>query len=105
MTKRQFFRSIVACCFSLVVPYSAALSAADPVRLKGTVTRKNGAPLGNARIEFDPGEYVAISDRNGRFIIRNFIPSEYNVTVREGGKYQIFGNMKISDTLELRVEW
>ena len=105
MAKRKFFRTIVTCCLSLVVLYSAALTAAEAVRLKGTVTRTSGAPLANARIEFDPGKYAAVSDRNGRFIIRNFMPSVYSVTVREGGKYQTFKNLNISATLTLQVDW
>ena len=87
MTRRRILRLSVAAFFAPLVLSGTLASAADGVTLKGTVTSKNGAPLGNARIEFDPGGYTAVSARNGRFAIRGFIPGTYSVTVREGGKY------------------
>ncbi len=104
MTRRRFLRLFTVAFLGPLVLLGSPASSADAVTLKGSVSSKNGAPMGSARIEFEPGGYVAVSSRNGRFAVRGFIPGSYSVTVREGGKYQTF-KKEIGSTVSLQVNW
>lgn len=103
MNRRRFLRAAGGWCFGLAL-LTGAGSAIAQSRLTGTVKRRNGQPLSNANIEFEPGGYVAISDRNGRFVVHNFVAGAYRITVRQGGTYQTL-EMDIGDQADLRVNW
>lgn len=108
MIERLMIRVFAATCIACLLLVISPPTTAQSVTLKGTVNRRDSAAQGieSARVEFRPGGYVAVSDRNGRFVVSNFRPGTYDITVREGGNYEIFRQEITGDQLLiLHVSW
>ena len=104
MKNNQVFFLLCAMCAVIFLTTTLTVHGQDPVTLIGTVKGQDNRPKNGARLEFSPNGYVAVTDRNGRFAVRNFLPGWYTITVREGGKYQIFRQC-IQGTIALVINW
>ena len=89
----------------LVMPLTAALSQAPPVH--GTVKGNQGDAKQFASVSLEgPGQYAAITDANGNFVIQEVSAGTYTVRVRQGERRRDFPNVKVGDqSLDLTVDW
>jgi hypothetical protein len=104
MKKSQVLSLLGAMCAVILLTTASTVYGQGSVTLIGTVNGQDNKAKAGARVEFSPNGYVAVTDRNGRFIVRDFLPGWYTVTVREGGKYQIF-RQNIQGTIDLEINW
>lgn len=94
------------CLFLLLALSSPTIAQGDPFLLIGEVTGSNGGGQAGVRVNFEPRRYSAMTDRNGRFVVRSVLPGSYTITVRKGPKNQQFEkNIRKGDKIELRVNW
>ena len=94
-------------CLVLIMALSwAAIAQGEGFRLIGTVARTSGTGKAGVQVVFEPGRFFAVTDRNGRFVVEDFVPGRYVITVREGTKYQKFDrNIEKDDNLHLETNW
>ena len=104
MKKSHVLSLLCALCVVALFTTTLTVHGQESVTLIGTVKGQDNSPKSGARVEFSPNSYVAVTDRNGRFAVRNFLPGWYSITVREGGKYQRF-RLNIQRTIDLEISW
>jgi len=101
MNKKQVFL-ILALVFWLAA-FALKVNAQETVR--GSVRGADGTPKISASVKLNgPGNYMALTNANGEFVIENVIPGTYKVTVLQSNRYQVF-TRTIPGPLELSVPW
>lgn len=94
------------CLFLLLALSSPTIAQGDPFNLIGEVTGISGGGKPGVQINFEQGRYIAMTDRNGRFVVRNILPGSYAITVREGQNNQRFNKrIVMGEKIDLRVNW
>lgn len=74
--------------------------------LSGQVKGAQGDPKKFVTVQLDgPSSYVALTDANGKFSVKNVSPGRYRVKVTQGDKVQTSSMAVSSETLELVVKW
>jgi len=74
--------------------------------LSGQVKGTSGDAKQFAGVSLEgPGQYVAITDAEGCFTIRNVIPGKYTVRVRQGDRVALFTCNVDSARINLVVNW
>jgi hypothetical protein len=73
--------------------------------VNGVVRGSDGTPKISASVKLNgPGNYIALTNSEGAFVIDNVIPGPYRVTVLQGNHYQQF-QRNIPGPLDLVVNW
>ena len=94
------------CLFLFLALSSPTIAQDDPFLLIGEITGSSGGGKPGVRVNFEPGRYSAMTDRNGRFVVRSILPGSYTITVRKGPKNQQFKKqIEMDDKIDLRVNW
>lgn len=94
------------CLFFIMALSWAAIGHGEGFRLVGTVARASGTGKAGVQVVFEPGRFFAVTDRNGRFVVEDFVPGRYEIIVREGTKYQKFDReIEKDDNLHLETNW
>lgn len=106
MDRRHLLVVLAGLFLAVLAPLPSPANAQNQVTLKGTVVGSNGVGKGDSRLEIEPGGYVAVTDRNGRFIVSGLrISGTYTITVRQGGRYETFVEAIGDDRITLNLDW
>jgi hypothetical protein len=71
----------------------------------GSVRGADGTPKISASVKLNgPGNYIAVTNAQGLFVISNVMPGSYRVTVLQGNRYQQF-QRNLPGSLDLVVNW
>jgi hypothetical protein len=88
----------------LLICYAAQVQS-QTTTLNGVVRGSDGTPKISASVKLNgPGNYIALTNSKGAFVISNVIPGPYKVTVLQGNHYQQF-QRSIPGSLDLTVNW
>ncbi len=83
----------------------AARVESQTTTVNGVVRGSNGTPKISASVKLNgPGNYIAVTNSEGAFVIDKVIPGSYRVTVLQGNHYQQF-QRNIPGSLDLVVGW
>src|SRR5262245_54161866 len=106
MSIRRFRVGSSLTLIGLVMLLGAALPQTRPP-VHGTVKGSQGDPKQFASVSLEgPGQYAAITDANGNFVIQEVSAGTYTVHVRQGERRGDFSNIKVGDqSLDLTVDW
>lgn len=78
----------------------------ERVDLRGVILGRDGAPQIRASIQLNgPARYVAITNAQGEFFLRNVVTGDYVITVFQEDKMQRFSVRVAGETLSLKVPW
>ncbi len=82
-----------------------AMQVESQTTVNGSVRGTDGNPKISASVKLNgPGNYIAVTNSEGAFVIDKVIPGSYRVTVLQGNHYQQF-QRNIPGSLDLVVGW
>lgn len=89
----------------VLVTCLTTLAASKTITVKGSVRGRDGTPKIAASVKLNgPGNYIALTNSEGDFVINNVIPGTYKVTVFLSNHYQQFSR-QVPGPLDLVVNW
>jgi hypothetical protein len=101
--KKSWLGFILALAFLLTC--LAAQGESQTTTVNGVVRGNDGNPKISASVKLiGPGNYIALTNAAGAFVIERVIPGPYRITVLQGNHSQQF-QRNIPGSLDLVVNW